>query len=157
MSLRPSPRKMTGVGPTQNFLPMDAPDSNCRSSRSAIKTELPDKLVFDDVDVFRRLGISQVPEVLVNACMNSFHSANAVSIKELQRITAAAEGKDLDELEAGITVVDDNGEKKKMRRKETKMYPHLVRYVMISADITGVNSLITIGVHISIHRDVQRH
>jgi hypothetical protein len=138
MSPGPSPRKTTGVGPTQNFLPMDAPDSNCRSSRSAIKTELPNKLVFDEVSVFQRLGISEVPEPLVNACIGSFPSANAISIKELQRITAAAEGKDLDELEAETIVTNGDEEKRKVRKKEIGMYPHLVCYDLRSTSMSWV-------------------
>jgi hypothetical protein len=119
-------RKTTSVGPTQNFLPMDAPDSNCRSSRFAIKTELPNQLVFDEVRVFQRLGLSQVPDALISACATSFPSANTASINELQRITAAAEGKDLDEWEAEIIVTNDDGERIKVRKKQVGMYPHLV-------------------------------
>jgi hypothetical protein len=98
--------------------PSYAPDSNCRSSRSAIKTELSNKLVFDEVSVFQRLGISEVFEALVNVCISSFPSANAISIKGLQRITAAAEGKDLDESEAETVVMNGDEEKRKVRRSE---------------------------------------
>jgi len=68
--------------------------------------------------VFQRLGISEVFEALVNVCISSFPSANAISIKGLQRITAAAEGKDLDESEAETVVMNGDEEKRKVRRSE---------------------------------------
>ncbi len=43
----PSPRKV-GIGMMQNFMALDSPDSDARSSRIALKDELVGKLVFDD-------------------------------------------------------------------------------------------------------------
>jgi hypothetical protein len=119
-----TPRK-SGVGPLQNFVSLDAPESNVRSSRDAIKGELANKLIFDDPRVFDRyLGIVEVPSPLVDACADNFEAANHHAIGQLQMIIGAANPRSLDDLEA--LERDDEGVQRKVKREERKMYPHLV-------------------------------
>jgi hypothetical protein len=119
-----SPRKF-GVGIVQNFIPLDAPESNVRSSRNAIKGELVHKLVYDDARVFDRyLGIDQVSTPLVDYCVAGFNAANEQAIEQLRKITDDAAPKPLDELEAPER--DGEGVQRKAKREEKKMYPHLV-------------------------------
>ena len=69
MSSTISPRKSrSGL---QNFVSVNAPNSDLRSSRDAIKDELVGKLQFDVSSVFDCLGVDEVPERLVEACVAS--------------------------------------------------------------------------------------
>lgn len=128
MSEEPSPRRITGVGPTQNLMAVGTPYSDTRSSRSAIKTELAGKLHFDDPRVFSRLGLEEVPTTFVTLCLKTFNSANEDAIAQLQRLSNAADGKTMEQLEPLFPLEDQDGEDNpRKKREEVKMYPHLVR------------------------------
>ncbi|TDL20615.1 hypothetical protein BD410DRAFT_899351 [Rickenella mellea] len=137
MENQPSPRKVLGVGPSQNFTHSDSPYTDYRSSRSAIKAELPGKLVFDDGSVFRRLGIQDVPENFVNECSAKLKHAKADAIEKLQKIVADAQGKEASELEEEINVRDDEGNRRKVKKRELDMYPHLKEIFNFIEDYGG--------------------
>ena len=126
----PSPRKV-GVGMLQNFMSLESPDSDARSSRIALKDELAGKLVFDDPGVFKRLALERVSPQFVANCVQSFTTNQNLldARRELDKITAAAIGKPVEELEADDDVHDFFGIRKvKKKVEEKKMYKPLVRY-----------------------------
>jgi hypothetical protein len=126
----PSPRKV-GVGMLQNFMSLESPDSDARSSRIALKDELVGKLVFDDPRVFKRLALDRVSPQLVAHCAQAFTTDQDLldARRELDKITAAAIGRPVEELEADDEVHDSFGIKKvKKKVEEKKMYKPLVRY-----------------------------
>lgn len=118
--------QLDGVGPPKNYVPLDTPFSGTRESRSAIKTELSGKLVFNDTTVFDRLGTDSISAVFVARCADSFSSNSKIvaAISELQSLAKAADSKSIEQLEREVT--DEDGSRKKKKRDEPKMYPHLV-------------------------------
>ena len=110
---------------------LDSPDSDARSSRIALKDELVGKLVFDDPRVFKRLALDRISPQFVASCAQVFTTDQNLldSRRELEKITAAAKGRPVEELEADDEVHDSFGipkVKKKVGGK--KMYKPLVRY-----------------------------
>jgi hypothetical protein len=91
----PSPRKV-GVGMLQNFMSLESPDSDARSSRIALKDELVGKLVFDDPRVFKRLALDRISHQFVANCAQAFTTDQDL----LDADTAAAISKAIEELEA---------------------------------------------------------
>ncbi|KII84976.1 hypothetical protein PLICRDRAFT_32185 [Plicaturopsis crispa FD-325 SS-3] len=76
-----------------------------RSSRGVLRTELKGNVVYNDKSIFTRLGVSQVPEILVEQCVAPFvgNAGLQRSKKELLRLVASASD------------------------HEVRMYPHLYR------------------------------
>jgi hypothetical protein len=109
----PSPRKV-GVGMMQNFMSLDSPDSDARSSRIALKDELVGKLVFDDPRVFKRLAVDRISPQFVANCVQAFTTNQDLvdARRELDKITAAAIGKPFEELETDDEVEDSLTKKK---------------------------------------------
>jgi hypothetical protein len=114
----PSPRK-GGVGMLQNFMSLDSPDSDARSSRIALKDELVGKLVFDDARVFKRLALGHISSQFVASCAQAFATDQDLldARLELDKITAAAIGKPIEELEADDEVHDSFGIRRSLREK----------------------------------------
>jgi len=115
----------------QNFMSLDSPDSDARSSRIALKDELVGKLVFDDPGVFKRLALDRVSPQFVASCAQAFTTDQDLldARRELDNITAAAIGKPVEELEADDEVPDSSGIRKvEKKAEEKKMYKPLVRY-----------------------------
>ncbi|KAF8147890.1 hypothetical protein B0H34DRAFT_834054 [Crassisporium funariophilum] len=102
----PSPRNR-GVGLLQNFMSLDSPNSVARSSRIALKDELAGKLVFDDARAFA------TDQDLLNAR------------RELDKITAAAIGNPIEEMEADDEIHESFGIRTVNKREEKKMYKPL--------------------------------
>jgi hypothetical protein len=96
-----SPPK-SGVGMIQNFMSLDSPDSGARSSRIALKDELVGKLVFDDPRVFKRLALNRVSPQFVAECAQALTTDQDLldARRELDKITAVATGKLVEDLEA---------------------------------------------------------
>jgi hypothetical protein len=115
----------------QNFMSLDSPDSDARSSRIALKDELVGKLVFDDPRVFNCLALDRVSPQFVAKCAQALKTDQDLldARRELDKITAAAIGKPVEDLEADDEVDDSWGIRKvKKKVEEKKMYKPLVRY-----------------------------
>ena len=115
----------------QNFMSLECPDSDARSSRIALKDELASKLVFDDPGVFERLALDRVSPQFVANCAKSFTTNQDLfdARRELDKITAAAISKPVEELEADDDVRDSFGIREvKKKVEEKKMYKPLVYY-----------------------------
>jgi hypothetical protein len=113
----------------QNYMSLDSPDSDARSSRVAIKGELVGKLVSDDPRVFKRLGLDRISPQFVTSCAEAFiTNQQLLSARgKLEKITATATSKSMQELEAEVT--DSLGVQKfKKKVDEKKMYKPLVCY-----------------------------
>lgn len=126
----PSPRRV-GVGMLQNFMSLESPDSDARSSRIALKDELVGKLVFDDPRVFKHLDLDRISSQFVATCAQAFTTDQDLldARHELEKITAAAIGRPVEELEADDEVHDSFGIRKVKKKVEgEKMYKPLVRY-----------------------------
>lgn len=121
----PSPRRV-GVGMLQNFMSLESPNSDARSSRITLKDELVGKLVFDDPRVFKHLDLDRISSQFVATCAQAFLLD---ARHELEKITAAAIGRPVEELEADDEVHDSFGIRKVKKKVEgEKMYKPLVRY-----------------------------
>jgi hypothetical protein len=111
----------------RNFMSLESPDSDARSSRIALKDELVGKLVFDDPRVFKRLALDRVSQFVANCFTTDQDLLDARH--KLDKITAAAIGRSVEELEADDKVHDSFGIRKvKKKVEERKMYKPLVRY-----------------------------
>ena len=114
----------------QNFMSLEFPNSD---ARSLLKDELAGKLVFDDPGVFKRLALDRVSPHFVTNCAQSFATDQDLldARRELDKITAAAIGKPVEELEADEEpeadeeLYDSPGFRKD---EEKRMYKPLVRY-----------------------------
>ncbi|KAF8816214.1 hypothetical protein BYT27DRAFT_7333558 [Phlegmacium glaucopus] len=112
----------------QNSMSLDFPDSDTRSSRTVLKDKLVGKLVFDDPRVFKRLALDQVSPQFVANCAQAFTTDQDLldARCELDRITAVATHKPVEELESDDEVHDSTGYRKvKKRFDEKKMYKPL--------------------------------
>jgi hypothetical protein len=122
--------------------------SHVGTSRSAIKTDLVDKIVYDDPAVFRRLRIDQVNRDFVAACAASFNAANAEDIKLLIKLVEQTSKKKTPE-QLEIEETDDaaNDQNKEERSgnhgsvEERKMYDPL-ECVVLSDCVFHVVTLI---------------
>jgi hypothetical protein len=115
----------------QNFMSLDSPDSDARSSRIALKDELVGKLVFDDPRVFKRLALDRVSSQFVADCAQAITTDLHLfeARRELEKLIAAAVGKPIDELEGYDEIHDSFGMRKvKKKVEEKKMYKPLVSY-----------------------------
>jgi hypothetical protein len=115
----------------QNYMSLESPDSDARYSRIALKDELVGKLVFDDPRVFKRLYLDRVSSQFVAKCARAFTTDQDLlgARRELDKITAAAIGRPIEELEADDEIHDSFGTRKvKKKVEEKKMYKPLVRY-----------------------------
>ena len=127
----------------QNFMSLESPDSDARSSRIALKDEIVGKLVFDDPGVFKRLALDRISPQFVAQCAQSFTTDQDLlnARRELDKITVAAIGKPVEELEADDEVHDSFGiSKVKKKVEEKKMYKPLVRFC--SSQSRGLLSII---------------
>lgn len=124
-----SPHKQ-GIGAVQNFAATFAAPMhtgfNLVSTQALIKEELPGKVVYNDQTVFKRLNIDAIPDDFVERCARSIRTKHNEKIKDLIRITREGSGLSDDAYDAE-TFMEDNGRKTKLTKKrEIKMYPHLV-------------------------------
>lgn len=78
------------------------------SSGQLLQSELANRIVLNDDNVFRRLRIHEVAETLVNACAISFVQDNATAITTLKALEQEATGRN-------------------PSKKEREMYEPLVR------------------------------
>ena len=121
----------TGVGALQNFMSLESPDSDARSSRIALRDELVGKLVFDDDRVFKRLALDRLSPEFVEKCAHAFETDQDLldAKRELEKVVAAAIGKPIEELEADEDIQDSFGIRKVKKKVEAKkMYKPLVCY-----------------------------
>jgi hypothetical protein len=118
----------------QNFMPLESPDSDARSSRIALRDELVGKLVFDDDRVFKRLALDRLSPEFVKKCAHAFETdQDLLDAKlELEKVVAAAIGKPIEELEADEDIQDSFGIRKVKKVEEKKMYKPLVCYRSLS-------------------------
>ncbi|KAF8191385.1 hypothetical protein BJ912DRAFT_925336 [Pholiota molesta] len=102
-----------------NYMSLDSPNSDARSSRVTIKDELVGKLVFDDPRVFKCLGLDRISPQFVTSCTEAFiTNQQLLSARgELEKITTTATGKSIQELEAEVT---DSLGVQKFKKKLTK-------------------------------------
>jgi len=124
----PSPRK---AGVLQNFMSLESPDSDARSSCIALRDELVGKLVFDDDRVFKRLALDRLSPEFVEKCAHAFETDQDLldAKRDLEKVVAAAIGKPIEELEADEDIQDSFGIRKvKKKVEEKKMYKPLVCY-----------------------------
>ena len=120
----------------QNFMSLESPDSDARSSRIALKDELASKLVFDDPGAFERLALDRVSPQFVANCAKSFTTNQDLfdARRELDKITAAAISKPVEELEADDDVHNSFRIREvKKNVEEKKMYKPLVRYLSLQS------------------------
>jgi hypothetical protein len=107
-------------------------ESHVGTSRDAIKVDLVDKIVYDDLAVFRRLRVERVSTNLVTACAASFNAENTEDIKLLKELVERASKKTPEALEfeeINDTANDLNKEEKSGNHgsaEEKKMYDPLV-------------------------------
>ena len=122
---------------------LESPNSD---ARSLLKDELAGKLVFDDPGVFKRLALDRVSPHFVANCAQSFATDQDLldARRELDKITAAAIGKPVEELEADEELYDSPGFRKD---EEKRMYKPLVRYRSLQSG--GFYRSFGIEVHIS--------
>lgn len=106
----------------QNYISLNSPDSCARSSRQAIRTELAGKLVYDNPQVFQRMGLDRVPPDFVDSCTRTFNQSLGYAKAKLLEITNAAAGKS----EYILDAEDDDPNQEGKKAEEKKMYPHLV-------------------------------
>ncbi|KAL6298072.1 hypothetical protein BKA93DRAFT_744886 [Sparassis latifolia] len=104
---------------------MDTANSDWRSSRQGLGVELQGKQTFDSLVVLERLGISEVPDDLVSECCARLSRDNAPveAMRQLRRLTGAADKLPLEDLEPSSR--DTDPVKQAKRRREKDMYPHL--------------------------------
>ncbi|KAF8072220.1 hypothetical protein FPV67DRAFT_1623101 [Lyophyllum atratum] len=74
-------------------------ESNCESSRYALKAELASRIIYDDPAVLRHLRTHQVNDNLVASCAASFQATNADDIETLKVVAARASNREVEELE----------------------------------------------------------
>jgi hypothetical protein len=81
----------------QNFMSLESPDSDARSSRIALRDELVGKLVFDDDRVFKRLALDRLSPEFVEKCAYAFETDQDLlnARRELEKVVAAAIGSPL--------------------------------------------------------------
>jgi hypothetical protein len=123
-----SPRHLGGSA--SNFLAT----SDVNTSRHALKTDLLDKIVNGDLNVFKRLSIDKVDDAFVSSCAASFYEKNQKYIQILRDVADEASGKSNEELEKAELdnkLNDpDKGKSKKNHNhgsvEELKMYDPLV-------------------------------
>ncbi|KAF8803261.1 hypothetical protein BYT27DRAFT_7260296 [Phlegmacium glaucopus] len=77
----------------------------------ALKDELVSRLVFDDPRVFKHLALDCAPRHLVAGCAQAFTTDQVLldARRELDKITAAAIGKSIEELEVDDEAHDSLG------------------------------------------------
>ena len=111
-------------------------ESHVGTSRDAIKADLVDKIVYDDLAVFRRLRIERVSAKFVAACAASFNADNTKDIGLLKELVERASKKSPEALEIeeiNDTANDPNKEQKSGNHgsaEEKKMYDSLVRDIL---------------------------
>ena len=88
----------------------------------ALKDELVGKLVFDDPRVFKRLALDRVSPQFVANCAHSFTTDQDLldARRELDKITAAAIDRPVEELEADDEVHDSFGIRKVKKNVDEK-------------------------------------
>ena len=107
-------------------------ESHVGSNRDAIKTDLLNKIVYDDPAVFKRLRVDEVDSGFVARCEASFKAANSVDIDTLLMLVEKASKKTPDQLEQA-EIEDKASDPKKEEKsgnhgsvEEKKMYDPLV-------------------------------
>jgi hypothetical protein len=112
-------------------------ESHGGTSRDAIKADLVDKIVYDDLAVFRRLRIERVSTSFVAACMASFNADNTEDIKLLKELVERASKKtpealEIEEINNTANDLNRPGEKSGNHGsvEEKKMYDTLVRDII---------------------------
>ena len=106
----------------QIFMSLESPDSDARSSHIALKDELVGKLVFDDPRVFKRLDLDRVSYQFVANCARAFTTDQDLlgARRELDKISAAAIRRSVEELEADDEIHDSFGIRKVKKKVEEK-------------------------------------
>jgi len=130
-----SPRK-PGAGGAQNFVTSASPWADTKSARGAIRDELLGKQEFNKETVFQRLGLSLLSNTLVESCQRAMlvDEGTKGAMLELQSLVGKAEGHREDELDGESEEEIRPGEKppKDTKRREKRMYPHLVKFSSLS-------------------------
>lgn len=75
------------------------PTSDVNSSRNALKSDLIDKIVYDDPSVFRRLFLENVDDRLVKSCAASFQATNRDDIDTLKDVSNKTSKRTVEDLE----------------------------------------------------------